>query len=172
MPAAAAVAVRRRRAERDGAQQADPAAARLVALRLLNRRDHTERELAGKLVERGFERGTADAVVLALARERLLDDARHAEHFVAAHAARGQGPVRIALALRELGVAPETVSAVVDARGVEWVERCRDVRRRRFGAKAPAGMAERGRQARFLAYRGFSADQIRVALGGEVESFE
>ncbi len=28
--------------------------------------------------------------------ERLLDDSRFAEHFVAYHANRGQGPVRIA----------------------------------------------------------------------------
>ena len=165
-------AVRRRRPEPDAAAAADPVAARLAALRLLNRRDHTERELGAKLVERGFGRATADAVVAALVRERLVDDVRHAGLRVAALAARGQGPVRIAQALKELGVAPETVDAAVDARATEWVERCRDVRRRRFGVKAQAGFAERGRQARFLAYRGFSADQIRAALGGEVESFE
>jgi regulatory protein len=164
--------VRRRRPEPDAATASDPAAARLAALRLLNRRDHSERELATKLVERGFERGTAEVVVAALVRERLVDDARHAEHRVAALVARGQGPVRIAQALKELGVAPETVAAVVDARAMDWIERCREVRRRRFGAKAPGGFAERGRQARFLAYRGFSAEQIRAALGGEVESFE
>jgi regulatory protein len=164
--------VRRRRPEPDAAAAVDPAAARLAALRFLNRRDHTERELATKLVDRGFERGTADAVVAALVRERLVDDARHAGHYVAWQVTRGLGPVRIAQALKELGVAPDTVTAVVDARAMEWVERCRHVRRRRFGAKAPEGFAERGRQARFLTYRGFSVDQIRAALGGEVESFE
>ncbi len=166
------VAVRRPRPEPDAAIATDPVAARLAALRLLNRRDHTGCELASKLVERGFERGTADSVVAALVRERLIDDARHAEHRVAALVARGQGPVRIAQALKELGVAPETVGAAVDARAAEWVERCREVRRRRFGARLPAGFAERGRQARFLAYRGFSAEQIRAALGGEDESVE
>jgi len=39
------------------------------------------------------------------------------------------------------------------------------VRARRFGAEVPADWREKARQARFLQYRGFSADHIRSALG-------
>ena len=53
----------------------------------------------------------------------------------------------------------------VDAGAADWRQRCADVRRRRFGAEAPATWAERGRQARFLSQRGFNADQIRAAIG-------
>jgi regulatory protein len=144
----------------------DPRSARLAALKLLNRRDHGARELAERLVARGFLRPAADAAVAGLAQERLVDDRRFAEHLVAYHANRGRGPVAIAHRLREAGVAAESARAAVDASAADWRRRCADVRRKRFGAKLPATWADKGRQARFLAQRGFSADQIRAVMGG------
>ena len=147
----------------------DPRAARLAALKLLNRRDHGARELAERLVARGFARPAAEQAVEGLRKERLVDDGRFAEHFVAYHANRGRGPVGIAHRLREAGVAADTIAATVDASGPDWRRRCAEVRRKRFGAKLPATWAEKGRQARFLTQRGFSADQVRAAIGSDSE---
>jgi regulatory protein len=147
----------------------DPRAARLAALKFLNRRDHGARELAERLVARGFARPAAEEAVAGLERERLVDDGRFAEHFVAYHANRGRGPIVIAHHLREAGVPAETIAAAVDAGAAEWRRRCAEVRRKRFGAKTPATWAEKGRQARFLSQRGFSADQVRAAVGNEHE---
>lgn len=144
----------------------DPRAARLAALKLLNRRDHGARELAERLAARGFTRSAADTAVDGLRKERLVDDGRYAEHLVVYHANRGRGPVGIAHRLREAGVPADTIAAVVDAHGPDWRRRCAEVRRKRFGAKLPATWAEKGRQARFLTQRGFSADQVRAAVGG------
>jgi regulatory protein len=44
------------------------------------------------------------------------------------------------------------------------------VRRRRFGPEVPADWKEKGRQSKFLQYRGFSSDHIRFALGGALPS--
>jgi regulatory protein len=164
--------VRRRRPERAARAALPPddaSGARLAALRLLNRRDYCAAELVARLVERGVAGPTAAGVVQALDRERLVDDARYAEHFVAWHAGRGQGPIRIAHELAELGVAPALVEAAVQANSPDWRARCAKVRRRRFGDEPPAEWKERGRQARFLQYRGFSADQVRAALGHDIE---
>ena len=147
----------------------DPRAARLAALKLLNRRDHGARELAERLVARGFARPAVEQAVEGLRRERLVDDGRFAEHFVAYHANRGRGPIGIAHRLREAGVAPDAIVAAVDAGAADWRRRCAEVRRKRFGAKLPATWAEKGRQARFLTQRGFSADQVRAAVGSEHE---
>lgn len=147
----------------------DPRAARLAALKLLNRRDYGARELAERLVASGFARAAAEAAIQGLAAEKLVDDARFAEHFVAYHANRGKGPLHIAHRLREAGVAAETIDATVDAQAADWRQRCERARRRRFGAKAPATWAERGRQARFLTQRGFSAEQVRAAVGGNLD---
>jgi regulatory protein len=147
----------------------DQQAARLAALKLLNRRDYGARELRERLAERGFAAATAQSIVDRLVLEKLLDDSRFAEHFVAYHANRGQGPVRIAHKLREAGVAAELISASVDAGSADWRRRCAEARRKRFGAREPASWAERGKQARFLAQRGFSSDQVRAAIGGDLD---
>jgi len=147
----------------------DQQAARLAALKLLNRRDYGARELGERLAERGFAAATAQTIVDRLVQEKLLDDSRFAEHFVAYHANRGQGPVRIAHKLREAGVAAELISALVDAGSADWRRRCAEVRRKRFGAREPGSWAERGKQARFLTQRGFSSDQVRAAIGRDLD---
>ena len=149
--------------------QDDPQAARLAALKQLNRRDFGARELAERLIARGFSLPAAEEAVEGLRKERLVDDGRFAEHFVAYHGNRGRGPVGIAHRLREAGVPAETIAAAVNATDPDWRRRAADVRRRRFGAKPPATWAEKGRQARFLTQRGFSADQVRAAIGNEHE---
>ena len=164
--------MRRRRADRSAPAALapdDPSGVRLAALRLLNRRDYCAAELVARLVERGADKQLSAEVVAGLGRERMVDDARYAENFVAWHAGRGQGPIRIAHELKELGVAATLVDEAVDASSPEWRARCAKVRRRRFGDEPPSEWKERGRQARFLQYRGFNADQVRAALGHDIE---
>lgn len=99
---------------------------------------------------------------------RILDDSRYADNYVAYHSERGQGPLRIAADLRALGLPPERIEAAL-ASGPDWAARAREVRIRRFGLEPPADWAGKGRQARFLQYRGFSSDHIRSALGAEID---
>jgi regulatory protein len=58
------------------------------------------------------------------------------------------------------GLAPELVSATLQQARATELERAQDVWRRRFGATA-TDAAERARQMRFLAGRGFESDVIR-----------
>ena len=135
---------------------------------LLARRDYLRAELAEKLQARGFEAAATAEVLAALTAERLLDDARCAERFVAYRAERGHGPLRIGRDLRAQGADPALIDAVLAA-GPDWRALARQVRRRKFGAAPPDGWAEKARQARFLQYRGFSSDDIRAATGAELE---
>ena len=146
----------------------DAGAARMQALAVMARRDHGSRELAGKLAERGFAVDLVATLIEELQDERLLDDARYVEHFVAAHARRGHGPMRIRQDLRQLKVAEELISQALT--GPDWATVCREVRVRKFSANIPADWAEKTRQARFLQYRGFSSDHIRLALGPDVDA--
>ena len=146
----------------------DASAARTAALAVLARRDHGSPELAANLTERGFAADLVATLIEALQDERLLDDVRYVEHFVAAHARRGHGPMRIRQDLRQLKVAEELVSPAL-ARA-DWAAVCREVRVRKFSADIPADWAEKTKQARFLQYRGFSSDHIRLALGPDVDA--
>jgi regulatory protein len=147
------------------ADPASPDAARQKAIGLLARRDFGARELKGRLAQAGYEAGAADAAVTDLEDERLVNDQRYVESAVATRVARGQGPVRIAMDLKRLGLAKDLVDEAVDARSPDWAERADELRRRRFGAGAPSDPKERTRQVRFLLYRGFSSDHVRAALG-------
>jgi regulatory protein len=146
----------------------DPEAIRAAALALLARRDWLASELSSRLRASGCEPHAAAAVIAELVRERLLDDARYAERYVASRAERGHGPVRIAADLASLGAPRDLIEAALEA-GPDWRAVAAAVRRRKFGATPPDSWAEKGRQARFLQYRGFSSDHIRAATGADLE---
>jgi regulatory protein len=146
----------------------DPEAARMTAVALLARRDLASGELRQKLGSQGYDAAVAAAVVAELTEERALDDARYSENYVAYHAGRGQGPVRIGADLRSLGV-PATLIEAALGTGHDWRQLARTVRTRKFGAEPPGDWTEKTRQARFLQYRGFSSDHIRAATGAELD---
>jgi regulatory protein len=104
----------------------------------------------------------------ALRGEKLLDDRRYLENFVAYHAARGQGPLRIRVELRRHGVQGSGVEEYIDAYP-EWIMLLNKARLKKFGAKPVLNYADRQIQARFLRYRGFTSAQIRMALGFDIE---
>jgi len=157
--------VRRSRKPDPAAAEADERTVRTAALALLAGRDFGRTELARRLAKRGYPAAVVAVVVDGLVAERLLSETRFVEQFIRQHAGRGHGPMRIRAELRERGVPEAEVEAGLEAAGEDWTALARDVRRRRFGLSPPGDYAERARQARFLQYRGFSADHIRAALG-------
>lgn len=142
---------------------------RVAALALLARRDYSSGELRKRLKSKGFDPALIEDALRGLASEHALDDARYAENYVFYHARRGHGPVRIAADLKARGLPGELVSAALDS-GPDWVGLARRERERKFGPGAPGSFSEKARQARFLQYRGFSADHIRSALGSDLTS--
>jgi regulatory protein len=155
----------------DPAHAADPERARLAAVGLLARRDHASGELRAKLEAQGYTPEAVTHALEELAAARILDDARYAENYVAYHAQRGEGPLRIAAELRARDVPAHLIEAAL-ATGPDWRARAREVRIRRFGAESPVSWAEKARQGRFLQYRGFSSDHIRAALGSDFDPDE
>ncbi len=147
---------------------ADPEAIRAAALTLLARRDWLTGELGARLHSAGGDSQAIAGVIAELVQERLLDDTRYAERYVASRAERGQGPLRIAADLASLGAARDLIEAAIEA-GPDWRAVASAVRRRKFGDGPPDSWAEKARQARFLQYRGFSSDHIRAATGADLE---
>lgn len=138
------------------------------ALRHLARREHSRAELERKLAphaEDGPAGSAAEQIRAALdelAAHGLLSDERAAESALTRASARF-GQRRLRQTLQAKGLAPELVAATLErAKGSE-LERAVAVWQRRFGA-APATPAERARQARFLAGRGFDGEVIRRVL--------
>jgi regulatory protein len=146
----------------------DARAARVAALDALARRDHASTVLRRKLRDKGYDGAIVDELIERLIAEKLLDDRRYLQNFVAYHAARGQGPNRVRADLRKLGLqTPEAESSLEDYPG--WITHLKKARQKKFGTSLPTNYAERQRQSRFLAYRGFTGAQIRAALGFDTE---
>jgi regulatory protein len=137
--------------------------ARQSALALLARREHSAFELRRKLLDKGHGPAEADQVLTGLIRDKLLSDERYAEAYIRSRVLKGYGPHYIAAALRERGVSQELIQQSVDGNNPAWRQRAAEARRKRFGA-LPRDHRERARQLRFLAARGFSAEQIRSAI--------
>ncbi len=159
------------RAKLTEAQAADPVAALAAAVTALSQRDFGSRELATRLAARGFATEVIDLALADLRERRFLDDERYAQQYVTDHVERGQGPLRIASSLAQLGLDAALIEAALqqyaDTHG-DWGRLAREVRIGRFGLPQPASWAQKAKQARFLQYRGFSTDHIRAALGQDV----
>ncbi len=146
----------------------DARAARAAALDALARRDHGAEDLRRKLLEKGYDAAVVAPLLEQLRAEKLLDDRRYTENFVAYHAARGEGPMRVRAELRRKGLEGVLVEESLDAYP-DWLLQLRRARQKKFGAKPPGNYADGQRQSRFLGYRGFTSAQIRTALGLDVD---
>jgi regulatory protein len=147
----------------------DARAARAAALDALARRDYASEDLRRKLLQTGYDTSVVASLLDQLRAEKLLDDRRYAENFVAYHAARGQGPLRVRAELRRKGLEGTVVEECLEAYP-DWLPHLRKAQQKKFGATPPANYADRQRQSKFLAYRGFTGAQIRAALGFDIDT--
>lgn len=139
---------------------------RVRALQLLTRRDHSRAELKAKLASEAGSAEELDGVLDTLQEQQLLCDQRYASQLVVSRARR-YGDARLKQELRQRGVNDDDIAAALPDAGDE-TERCRVVWSRKFG-QLPQSAAERGKQMRFLQYRGFSGDAIRRVMRGADE---
>lgn len=134
-------------------------AARGIAI--LSRREYSRKELREKLLQYEEDVEKIDATLDEFEKKGFLSDERFAEALCRARSKR-YGNFRLAIELREAGVASEIANRAIDAVPSE-VERAKEIWEHRFGA-APEDEKERQKQIRFFANRGFSFDTIRRVL--------
>ena len=143
-------------------------AVRRSAMDILARREHSVAELRAKLRSRDYADPDIDAVLDDLTRERLLSEDRFVENFIGSYTRRGQGPVWLRAELERRGIDGPVIAAALQATATDWAAEATAVRRKRFGAVPPVDFRDRASQARFLQYRGFTAEQVQAALGGSL----
>jgi regulatory protein len=132
------------------------------ALRLLGTREHSRAELERKLAQHETEPGQLRRVLDELQAKDFINEQRVVESVLHRRAPR-LGAARIRQELQAKGLAPQAVAeAVAELQSTE-LQRAREVWRRKFDA-LPTDAAQRARQARFLAARGFAGEVIRRVL--------
>ncbi len=129
------------------------------ALRLLMRREHGRDELTRKLLEHAESAAAVEVLLDELVRRKLLSEDRMAEAR-ATTLSRKFGASRIRHDLRAKGIGDETIARVTAEAASTEVARATEIWKKKFRAPA-ANPAERAKQMRFLAARGFSFDTIK-----------
>ena len=129
---------------------------------MLARREHTRAELVRKLGPHAESAEEIEALLDQLTARGWLSEKRFAESRANA-LSRKFGSRKIEYDLKSRGVAAEVVNCAVEQALARELENCRAAWQRKFGA-LPRDAAERGRQMRFLAGRGFSAEAVRQVL--------
>ena len=133
-------------------------------MRLLSQREHSRAELERKLAKFEEEAGALAKVLDNLADKDFINEGRVIESVVHRRSAK-LGAARIRQELQAKGLEPQAVAeAVANLRSSE-VERAREIWRKKFGSQ-PRDAAERGKQMRFLASRGFGGDTIHKVVSG------
>lgn len=148
---------------------------RKKAMDLQARREHSVAELQKKISifwqKKNSDDNVAEVLATVLAKlqsEGLVSDERFTEAFVRYRKNNGYGPMRIQAELRERGVSDKIQAKHLNFGDAQWIEQVAKVRCKRFGDELPRDFKEQARQARFLQYRGFTSDQSRQILGGDI----
>jgi regulatory protein len=140
------------------------------ALGYLSRRDYSRTELAAKLARHAAEDEAIEPILDALEREGWLSDARFAESLVHRRAARF-GASRIVSELKRHALRDTLIEDVsAGLRESEW-DRAKAVWQKRYRGHVAQTPAERAKQARFLAARGFSQAIIVKLIKGVDDDF-
>src|SRR4051812_22124363 len=132
------------------------------ALRLLAGREHSRKELERKLAQHETEPGQLQAALDELQAKGFIDEQRVVDSLVHRRAGR-LGAGRVKQELQAKGLDAERVAIAVASLRATEVERAREVWRKKFGVP-PQDAAQRAKQARFLAARGFGGEAIRRVL--------
>lgn len=132
------------------------------AIDYLSRREYSRAELTRKLAPFVEEGDALDPLLDSLEREGWLSDVRFAESLMNRRSAR-MGASRIVSELRQHGLDQSLIESVGSQLRDTERARALAVWRKKFG-QLPQSPADRARQARFLAMRGFSHTTIAQVL--------
>ena len=134
------------------------------AVSLLAQREYSRQELTDKLTAAQASPEEVEQALAQLEAKGLVDDARVVETLVNRRSGK-LGATRLRQELQAKGVSAEMVAeTMAGLKGTE-LARAQAVWLKKFGQLA-ATSAERNKQARFLASRGFSGDVVRQVVAG------
>jgi regulatory protein len=141
------------------------------ALRLLSSREQSRVELERKLAPHEEVPGQLALVLDELEAKDFISPARVIESVINRRQAK-LGGSRIKRELQGKGLDPEAVAEAMDGLKATELERAREVWRKKFDSKTDAvsidklSPADKAKQMRFLATRGFGSDVIRRVVAG------
>ena len=148
----------------DGPREKPAHSGKSYAVWLLSRRDYSAGILRNKLVLRGYSPEEADEAMAFVIANGYQNDERYAES-LARTLSRRAGNSRLLMTMSQKKIDPATAILKLDTLALES-ERVIEVAAKFRKDVAAEGMTQKLQQKiyRFLAYRGFSGDSIKIAM--------
>jgi regulatory protein len=129
-------------------------------LRLLARREHSQKELLNKLLLKGFGKDDILAVVEQCALQGWQSDTRFAESYARSRIQKGYGPVFVAYELKNKGIGTVDLEDLVRNTAGSWMALLEQVYNKKYGHDLSINRNEWAKRSRFLMQRGFSGTMI------------
>ena len=136
---------------------------RVAAINLLSRREYSRHELYQKLIARTSSETYLLQLLDQLVQAGYQSDQRFTESFIRSRINRGLGQMRIERELKEKGIDQDLIEQSF-AVEIDWFELAYEGGLRKFRSLDLYDYKEKQKAFRYLAYRGFSMDQIHFAV--------
>lgn len=141
---------------------------RVAAINLLSRREYSRHELYQKLITRTSSETYLLQLLDQLIHAGYQSDQRFAESFIRSRINRGLGQMRIERELKEKGVEQDLIEQSFQE-NIDWFELAYECGLKKFRSLNLEDYKEKQKAFRYLAYRGFSMDQIHFAVENYLE---
>ncbi len=139
-----------------------------IAVGLLSRRDHSEKELRQKLLVRQLDQKDIELAIAYCHEHAWISDVRIAQSLLQQALRKGYGWQRVCLNAKEKGIDLALIKSAQAESKVDWFAHAKAVAIKRFadidGNIPSVDNKTRAKWMRFLQYRGFSSEQIKFAL--------
>lgn len=165
-----------------GIKQAIHSGCRMLAIR-----EHSRQQIRLKLIKKGFGQEVIKPCIDYLIDENWLSETRFCNVFIRSRASKGQGLVRIESELVKQNIHQSTIDQQLDIEGIDWQQICERVLVKKIrqssdlsGSTIPdldnisndlnqkklvvKSNKQKAKLENFLRYRGFSAEEIRIAI--------
>jgi len=129
------------------------------ALDIISRREHSQKELTGKLLDKFSEEEIVNSVINNLVKKNLLNDTRYSEAYVVSRKRKGFGPKKILYELIARGVIENIACEVIENEG-GWKDAALKAFNKKFKKGKAMDFKELNKQKTFLQNRGFSFEEI------------
>ncbi len=127
------------------------------------RREHSQKELLTKLMQKGFPRVEIEPILTELAENNWQSDARFAENYARARLRKGYGATAIRYELNQKGidVAQNNLNDVLLTVADNWLDLLTQTYCKKYGEIEPLTRQDWSKRTQFLLRRGFSSSQIQ-----------
>ena len=129
------------------------------ALDIISRREHSQKELTGKLLNKFSEEEIVNSVINNLVQKNLLNDTRYSEAYVVSRKRKGFGPKKIMYELISRGVIENIAYEAIENEG-GWKDAALKAFNKKFKKGKAMDFKELNKQKTFLQNRGFSFEEI------------